>query len=657
MKRGNLEYSISTLLILRTLIFSLVIFLILIAIEFGGLYLREERRLDETFVSIEAVHLKPISQAVWVSNTEVLKSQVRSLINLPLIVSAEVREGEQVLASSELESPRSPRTVKYPIIYTYKGADQRIGELTVTADTGDIFLKTAQESLWSFLIHLVGVTITGIFLYILFHRSVLVHLKRLQGYLEEFEIEQPREPLSLTKASGKPYRGDELDSIMDTVNLLMDRLRESYRAVASSKERSDLIATEKTAELVEANHFLSEKILALESSQNELVRVKNEAEMSNRAKTQFLANMSHEIRTPISGIMGMARLLEASELSDEQREYLKLILVSGNSLLAIIEDILDLSKIEANKVSLGREEFDLTSIISEIMQLFSFSASESGVELSYAVDTDIPKKLAGDPDRLTQILRNLISNALKFTPEGGVHLSVGVEGRESQRILLRFEIRDTGIGIEKDKLDKLFDSFYQVESDYAKKRQGTGLGLAISKQLVDMMGGTLEVESEPKQGSRFFFTVPFEFVPEVEDQSANVDREELPVASARWKVKVLIAEDNRINQLYISELLRRASYNVCLASNGKEVLARVEDEDIDLILMDIQMPEMDGISATRELRKSYGRDALPIIAVTAYVLDEEITGFINAGMNDFITKPIMERRLLELVQRYAEAAN
>jgi len=355
--------------------------------------------------------------------------------------------------------------------------------------------------------------------------------------------------------------------------------------------------------------------------------------------------------------MGMARLLEASELSDEQREYLKLILVSGNSLLAIIEDILDLSKIEANKVSLGREEFDLTSIISEIMQLFSFSASESGVELSYAVDTDIPKKLAGDPDRLTQILRNLISNALKFTPEGGVHLSVGVEGRESQRILLRFEIRDTGIGIEKDKLDKLFDSFYQVESDYAKKRQGTGLGLAISKQLVDMMGGTLEVESEPKQGSRFFFTVPFEFVPEVEDQSANVDREELPVASARWKVKVLIAEDNRINQLYISELLRRASYNVCLASNGKEVLARVEDEDIDLILMDIQMPEMDGISATRELRKSYGRDALPIIAVTAYVLDEEITGFINAGMNDFITKPIMERRLLELVQRYAEAAN
>jgi CheY-like chemotaxis protein len=323
-------------------------------------------------------------------------------------------------------------------------------------------------------------------------------------------------------------------------------------------------------------------------------------------------------------------------------------------LLAIIEDILDISKIEANKVTLTKEEFEIVSVITDILHMFSYAADESGIELTYSLDPDIPAAVLGDRERIGQVLRNLVSNAMKFTQEGSIRIVVLKERTADDRVHLRFEVTDTGIGIESGKADKLFQSFYQVETDFSKEKQGTGLGLAISKRIIEMMGGSIGVESVPGKGSTFFFVVPFETIELRRERKEPREKLETEIGGpAVWNVQVLLAEDSFINQLYVSELLRKNGYNVITARNGFEAMDKVEKEKVDIVLMDIQMPDFDGLSAAKELRKKYTRDDLPILALTAYVLQEELDVFLQAGMNDYITKPIDERKLLEKVAAYS----
>jgi CheY-like chemotaxis protein/nitrogen-specific signal transduction histidine kinase len=404
--------------------------------------------------------------------------------------------------------------------------------------------------------------------------------------------------------------------------------------------------------------------------EEELVRAKNAAEEANKAKGVFLATMSHEIRTPLSNVIGMAELTLEAELSEELRENLEIILDSAVSLLDIINDILDLAKIEARGISLAHVDFNLRRALERTMRNFSTQAARKNDTLYLDVAHDVPDVLNGDPGRLAQVLRNLVHNAIKFTENGSITISVTRKEPGDDPVTLLFSVSDTGIGVPQDKINRLFLSFTQVDSTYQEKYKGTGLGLAISKKLVELMGGAIWVESDEGKGSVFSFTTT------LRPQSRQQDADHRPTRSRHEQLgeenaytprlgepaSILFAEDNAINQLFIADFLKSAGHRVTTVSNGKEALAAFAQQPFDLILMDIQMPEMDGIEATRSIRGAETPPfdkTIPILALTAYAMREDRKRFLEAGMNGCITKPVdrplLLRTVVELVQEYRKS--
>ena len=428
-----------------------------------------------------------------------------------------------------------------------------------------------------------------------------------------------------------------------------ERVAEPYVAISGSKYLvilNDLT----TVRQVEQELRQSRDLLALQAGElRELAALseteRQRAENAAQAKSEFLAHMSHEIRTPMNAVLGLAHLVLKSDLKPHQREHLAKIQRAGRSLLRIIDDILDFSKIEAGKLLLEEVPFDLSDTLRHVGDLFTRRASEKGLSLDFAIETDLPRHLIGDPLRLGQILTNLVSNAIKFTDRGRITVAVELLSA-SELVDLRFSVSDTGIGLTEAQTGKLFQAFSQADSSTSRRFGGTGLGLTISKHLVEAMGGAIGVDSTPGTGSRFFFTARFRAqasgvaasalaVPiPLDSQSAGDD---VDLVGARF----LVVDDNEINRMIAQELLEAAGAFVETAHSGKQAVDRLAaGVAFDAVLMDIQMPEMDGYQATEAIRTRLGLQDLPVIAMTAHALEAERRQCLDAGMNDHIPKPV-----------------
>jgi signal transduction histidine kinase len=356
---------------------------------------------------------------------------------------------------------------------------------------------------------------------------------------------------------------------------------------------------------------------------------------ASKAKSQFLAYMSHEIRTPLNSIIGIADLLSQSELGESQTQYVKTILNSGEVLLAIINDILDFSKIEAGKLELESIDFCLAELGKSLNYLFIAQLKHKKLDYKFTIDPKLPKFLKGDALRLKQILINLIANSIKFTEYGGIHITVQAL-YFSPNLRIKFNVTDTGIGIPKEKITSLFQAFTQVDSSTTRKYGGTGLGLQISKGLVELMGGSISVTSENGKGSSFIFDINLAKGSQPKVDKSKIVRSTLAISD----VHILVAEDNKTNQLVISAMLKKLGYSFHIFDNGKEALQSLNKHKYDLILMDCQMPELDGLKATSQIRMQEKWTKLPIIALTAGATDIEKNECIKVGMNDFLSKPI-----------------
>jgi two-component system, sensor histidine kinase and response regulator len=444
----------------------------------------------------------------------------------------------------------------------------------------------------------------------------------------------------------KPFDMIEVSQLARTLTTKWDLARQAQSQI----DGLELAVRERTGALELANSRLSQHLEMQERMIEELAAARVAAEFANQAKSEFLANMSHEIRTPMNAVLGLSHLLQKTELTARQRDYVGKVQSSGQHLLGIINDILDFSKVDAGKLDLERADFDVKSLLDNAAAVLGEKCRAKNLEWVLDMAPDVPPRLLGDPLRIGQILINYANNAVKFTGQGRIVVTVRVDERTSDDVLLHLRVTDTGVGITPEQVGRLFQRFSQADASSTRKYGGTGLGLAICKKLADLMGGEVGVESVPGQGSTFWFRARL-----------GIGTAGLPAPlpakglTALAGARILLVEDNDINQQVAREMLEDAGLTVEVAADGQAALTMVGRAAYDLVFMDMQMPVMDGVTATRAIRRLAGMAKLPIVAMTANAMEKDRKACMDAGMNDVLIKPIEPECMWDVLLRWLAA--
>ena len=507
-----------------------------------------------------------------------------------------------------------------------------IGELTIRADLGDMWRNLA-----------LGAFITLFIMLLALLLSFLIG-RRMQRIVSDPILSLADTAKHISRQKDYSQRAvkqgnDEVGVLVDSFNEMLAQIEQRDKRLAEHTEALERIVAERTANMA---------------------RLRDEAISANRAKSDFLAHMSHEIRTPMNAVIGLSGVLARTRLDSKQRDHLDSIRISAENLLGIINDVLDFSKIEAHKLRFEQTPFDLDTVLSNIFRLCSTKAGEKGIELVVDCPPSVPRMLVGDALRLGQVLTNLTGNALKFTDSGKITLGVRLiqDTLDAQSdVRLRFHVRDTGIGLSEEQTARLFQPFSQADASTTRKYGGTGLGLAICKQLVELMHGEIGVTSRLQRGSEFFFTARFgrvrESAPALVEGSGRTPRAVTDQSVfAPLCGKVLLVDDHRMNQIVAEDMLKTIGLEVSIAGNGREAVDRVLAEPFDLVLMDLQMPDMDGYEATRFIRTQTHLATLPILAMTAHVISAVHEQCLAAGMNGHVDKPVDLERLYHILEKW-----
>lgn len=434
----------------------------------------------------------------------------------------------------------------------------------------------------------------------------------------------------------RTMKGEEVSAILE----LQGQYHQAYYAPVRDKDNN-----------ITGIIGVSSDITDHKRAEQELKKAKQLAEEAAVIKEQFLANMSHEIRTPMNGIIGLTHILLKTTLNEEQYGYMKSIKTSSDNLLVIINDILDFSKIEAGRMNFEKVPFSIHEITHHTMELFKAKADEKKISINVNIDSSIPSSLCGDPTRLSQILNNLVGNAIKFTEHGEVSMNLSLRSKRDKNVTLDIEVKDSGIGIPKESLGSIFESFTQASSDTTRKFGGTGLGLTIVKRLIELQGGTIGVKSKPGEGTTFFFHLTYEIAANEIKQSILPSE----TSDTLSGLSILVAEDNAINQLIVKKVLTDWDAHVEIAGNGRIAMEKLQAGQYDIVLMDIQMPEMDGYTAAQKIRSELGEPyrSVPIMAMTAHAVPMEKQKCFDLGMNQYISKPFnpadLKKKILDLV--------